>query len=171
MLKLLDVFVPHHHHEHHDNEKNHHEHNSHVYHIGIVTLISLLLHNIIEGIAIYGLTISSVKSGLFMCLGVALHNIPLGIQIAITLSKLDNKNNKVLLTLLSLSSIIGALLISIFGNINEIFMGVITCLTLGMLLYITFFELLHEIYNNRKHKEVYYGIIIGVIIIVLSLLF
>lgn len=173
LLLILDVLIPHHHHEHKENEKNHYEHNSHIYHIGIVTLISLLLHNIIEGIAIYGLAATSLKSGLLMCIGVALHNIPLGIEIAITLSKLKEKkySNKILLTFLSLSSFIGGLLVSFFGNINEIFLGVVTALTLGMIIYITIFELLHEIYNNRKHKEIYYGIIIGIMIIILSLLF
>lgn len=173
LLMLLDKLIPHHHHDHKDNEKNHHEHNSHIYHIGMVTLISLLLHNIIEGIAIYGLAVTSIKSGVFMCIGVALHNIPLGIEIAITLSKLQEKkySNKILLTSLTLSSFIGGLLVSFFGNISELFLGAITALTLGMIIYIALFELLHEIYNNRKHKEVYYGIIIGVMIIVLSLLF
>ncbi len=172
LLKVLDLFIPDHHHEHHDNEKNHHEHNSHVYHIGVVTLVSLLLHNIIEGIAIYGLTVNNIESGLFMCMGVALHNIPLGIEIAISLSKLKNRkeHNKILVTLLALSSLLGALLVSLIGNISEIFLGVITCLTLGMIIYLAFFELLQEIFNNRKHKEVYYGIITGVIIIILSLL-
>ena len=172
ILKLLDLFIPDHHHDHKDDEKNHHEHNSHVYHIGVVTLISLLLHNIIEGIAIYGLATNNFNSGLFMCLGVSLHNIPLGIEIAVSLAKLDNKKwyNRILITVLSLSSLFGALLASLFGSISELFLGVVTCLTLGMLIYIALFELLPEIYNNHKHKEVYYGIIIGVIIIILSLL-
>lgn len=172
ILKVLDLFIPDHHHDHKENEHNHEEHNSHVYHIGIVTLISLLLHNIIEGIAIYGLSINSIESGLFMCLGVALHNIPLGIEIEVALSKLNNKKwlNKVLVTLLSLSSLFGGIIGILFGNISEIFLGVVTALTLGMIIYIALFELLQEIFNNHKHKEIYYGIITGVIIIILSLL-
>lgn len=172
VLKLLDLFIPDHHHKHEDDEKNHHQHNSHIYHIGLVTLISLLLHNIIEGIAIYGLTQTAIKSGILMCIGVALHNIPLGTEIAISLSKLNNKkiSNKVLLCILTLSSLIGALIVSLFGSISELFLGVITCLTLGMIIYIALFELLHEIFNNIKHKETYYGIIIGIIIAIFSLL-
>ncbi|MBQ6687254.1 MAG: ZIP family metal transporter [Bacilli bacterium] len=172
VLKVLDCFIPAHHHEHKDEEDIHEEHNSHVYHIGIVTLISLFLHNIIEGIAIYSLATNNIKLGLFMCIGVALHNIPLGIEIAISLSKERNKKgfNKVLITALALSSLFGALLVSLFGNINELFLGIISCLTLGMIIYLAFFEFLPEIYNNRKHKEIYCGIITGVIIILLSLI-
>jgi len=172
VLKVFDMFIPDHHHNHHDNEKNHHEHNSHVYHIGLVTLISLILHNIIEGIAIYGLTAYNLESGLFMCAGVALHNIPLGIEIALSLEKLkDKKNsNKIFITLLALSSLLGALIVSLFGTISELLLGIVSSITLGMIIYIAFFELLQEILNNRKHKEVYYGIITGVIIIIISLL-
>lgn len=172
IIKFLDLFIPDHHHNHRENEKNHHEHNSHAYHIGVVTLISLLLHNIIEGIAIYGLTLNSFHSGLMMCVGVALHNIPLGIEIAISLSKLNDKkcHTKFLLFTLALSSLAGAILVSLFGEINEIFLGIVSCITLGMIIYIAFIELLPEIINNKKHKEIYYGIIIGVIIMALSLL-
>lgn len=172
-LKVLDLFIPDHHHEHKDDEKNVLEHNSHVYHIGLVTLISLLLHNIIEGIAIYGLAMNKLESGIFMCIGVALHNIPLGIEIALAINLLENKkwSNKLLLLLLSLSSLIGGLLVITFGGISEFILGIVTSITLGMIIYIAFFELLHEIINNHKHKEVYYGIITGVIVIILSLLF
>lgn len=171
-LKILDLFIPDHHHEHHEHEINTKEHNSHVYHIGIVTLISLLLHNIIEGIAIYGLTIKAIESGLLMCIGVALHNIPLGIEIAIAIDFLENKklSNKILLASLALSSLFGGIIVALFGGISEIILGVITSVTLGMLIYIAIFELLHEILTNRKHKEIYYGIITGVIIIIISLL-
>lgn len=173
VLKILDCFIPAHHHDHKDEGDNHEEHNSHVYHIGIVTLISLFLHNIIEGIAIYSLTNNNIKLGLLMCIGVALHNIPLGIEIAIALSKSDNqkKVNNILIIALTLSSLFGGLIATLFGSINELFLGFISCLTLGMIIYLAFFEFLPEIYNNRKHKEIYCGIITGVIIILLSLLF
>ena len=172
ILKGLDLFIPDHHHVHHDNEKNHDEHNSHVYHIGVITLISLLLHNIIEGIAIYGLTLKGAHAGLLMCVGVALHNIPLGIEIAVSLSKQSHKrwSNIGLIILLAMSSLLGASFVSLFGAVSEIFLGIVTCLTLGMIIYIAFLELLPEIRNNHKHKEVYYGIIIGIVIIILSLL-
>ena len=171
ILKVLDLFIPNHHHDHDDDEENHHEHNSHVYHIGIVTLLSLLLHNIIEGIAIYGLTINSIEAGIFMCVGVALHNIPFGIEISLLLDKLQQRklSNKILMCTLIFSSLFGGLIGFTFGNISELFLGIITAITLGMIIYISLLELLPEMLNNHKHKEVYYGIIVGVIVILLSL--
>lgn len=63
LLKGLDLLVPHHHHEHKENERNKKEHNEHLFHIGFVTSISLILHNIIEGMSIYATSLSNTKTG------------------------------------------------------------------------------------------------------------
>ena len=46
--------------------------------------MAVILHNIIEGMSLY-IVSSDIISGLFMCLGIGLHNIPLGLIIASTL--------------------------------------------------------------------------------------
>ena len=57
ILKILDFFIPDHHHAHHEEEKNIKEHISHEKHIGTLTVISLILHNVLEGFAIFGLSL------------------------------------------------------------------------------------------------------------------
>ena len=64
LLKILDFFIPDHHHEHHDNEIDKKEHISHMKHIGTLTLISLILHNLLEGFAIAGMTLNDFQMGL-----------------------------------------------------------------------------------------------------------
>ena len=54
--------------------------------------------------------------------------------------------------------------------VNELFEGVLLGLTLGMLVYIAFFELLHQIYHMKEKKLPIIGISIGVIILVISVL-
>ena len=164
MLKLLDLFVPHHHHEHHDNEKNKIEHISHVKHIGKITLVSLILHNLVEGMAIYGVCINNIKSGLLIVLSVCLHNIPLGTHI---FSSINKNENKLLIISLSLSSLIGGIIFYLVGNINKIFLSIIMAFTLGMLGYLTLFEFLPEIKNNYKNKNVYFGISIGLLLVLM----
>ncbi len=166
VLKILDLFIPDHHHEHHDNEKNKKEHISHVKHIGTITVISLILHNLLEGFAIFGMTLNSFKLGLMICVSVALHNIPLGTHI---FSSLDFKKNKVLITVLTFSSFIGGLIFLLVGEISNIVLAVITCITLGMLLYIGLLELLPEMITHRKEKESKIGIGIGLILLIISL--
>ena len=165
ILKLLDFFIPDHHHDHHDNETNQEEHTSHIKHIGTLTLISLILHNLLEGFAIAGMTLNDYKIGLMVCLSVALHNIPLGTHI---FSSIDIKKNKLLVLSLTLSSLVGGIIFLIIGDISSLVLAIISLITLGMLLYILFMELLPELLVNLRKKETIIGLITGIIIILIS---
>lgn len=166
LLKILDFFIPAHHHEHHDNEKNIEEHNSHVKHIGTLTIISLSLHNIIEGLAIMGITLNNFKAGLLICLSVALHNIPLGTQI---FSSINIQKNKLLIILLTLSSLFGSIIFLLLGGLNNLLLAIISIITLGMLLFIVLNELLKEVWINKNKKETKWGIATGIIILIISI--
>ena len=165
LLKLLDLFIPHHHHS-----ENHKEHTSHLFHIGLVTTIALFLHNLIEGIAIYTTTINDLKSGLLMMSAVSLHNIPLGIEIS---SSTDNNKKKSLfmIILLTISAFLGGLIIYLSNTaIPEIVLGVLITLTIGMLIYISILELFPEIFNHFNLKETKYGLISGIIIVLIMII-
>ena len=166
ILKVLDFFIPDHHHEHHENEIDKTEHISHIKHIGTLTLISLILHNLLEGFAIAGMALNDLKVGLMICVSVALHNIPLGTTI---FSSLDIKKNKLLIAILTLSSFVGGLIFFLAGNIGGLVLGIITSITLGMLLYISLLELLPELWQHKKEKATLIGLITGIIIIIISL--
>ncbi len=170
VLKILDSLVPTHTHHHQEAETNIVEHENHLIHIGIMTSVALIIHNVIEGMAIYSLSITSLKAGLLMGIGVALHNIPLGMEISLTLDIIKNKFNRVITYgLLIISPLIGGLMIAIFNNINEVFLGILMCITCGMLIYISFFELFGEIKNNIKHKEIILGLITGLVLMTATL--
>lgn len=167
ILKVLDFFIPDHHHEHHEEEKNIKEHISHEKHIGTLTVISLILHNVLEGFAIFGLSLNDFKLGIMICISVALHNIPLGTHI---FSSLSLNKNKGLISILTLSSLIGGIIFLIVGEISNLLLAIITCITLGMLIYIEMFELLPEMLHSIKKKETIIGLIVGLIILGISLL-
>ncbi len=167
ILKILDFFIPDHHHEHHAEEKNIKEHISHEKHIGTLTVISLILHNVLEGFAIFGLSLNDFKLGIMICISVALHNIPLGTHI---FSSLSLNKNKGLISILTLSSLIGGIIFLIVGEISNLLLAIITCITLGMLIYIEIFELLPEMIHSIKKKETIIGLIVGLIILGISLL-
>ena len=59
-----------------------HELKENLIHIGLVTSVALILHNIIEGMAIYSSVLSDKSLGLAMTIGIGFHNIPLGMVIA-----------------------------------------------------------------------------------------
>lgn len=163
ILKILDHFIPY-----HENTKE----KENLYHIGIVSSIALIIHNIIEGMAIYGVALTNIQTGILMALGVGLHNIPMGMVITGTIYNKNRKKIFLLLTLLMLSTLIGGLFMAFLSYyINEFVLGILLAITLGMLLYISIFELLPKVVNNIKNKTNIFGIIIGIIVIIFTLLF
>ena len=172
ILKILDLFVPHHdheahHHHHHTNEKCHDEH---LQHIGIISSIAVIFHNLIEGMSLYLVTSTSFTSGMLLCIGVGLHNIPMGLVIASTLSRSNYSKRKILKISLvvSLSTFIGGLIMFIVGGVSELVEGVLLGLTLGMLIYIAVFELAHQIYHMKNKKIAGVGILIGIVLLIIS---
>lgn len=165
ILKVLDAFVPEHHHEHHEKHDNKIEHNNHSFHIGFITAISLMIHNILEGISIYITGMSDLKTGLLMAISVGCHNLPLGIEIAASMEATNKKKITKYITflLLILSSFFGAFILFIIKKeLNPIVEGILLSLTIGMLLYISIMELLPEIAKNFRKKEVKIGVILGI---------
>lgn len=162
ILKILDLFVPDHEHTHSNLHKK-----DHIEHIGIISSLALFLHNMIEGTAIYTTSVNDLKLGLFMALGVSCHNIPLGVQ---TSSLVRNKKERIeLLSILAISSVLGVLILNIFDtNISEIISQILISVSFGMLMYISLFELLCEVKESIKKKELIYGLVLGLVIILIG---
>ena len=167
VLKLLDFYVPNHVHKHKENEENIKEHNGHLFHLGMITAISLIIHNILEGISVYITGLNSIEAGLLMAITVGLHNLPLGIDISVNMNASDNKKltKIVIYILLVLSSSFGAFILYVLKtDFNFLLEGILLSITLGMIIYISMFELLKEVKENIKKNEMKIGILIGLIL-------
>lgn len=170
LLKILDHFVP-------DHEEDHRKKNGeadNLLHIGLVSSIALMLHNVIEGMAIYSTATSSVKLGLLVSIGVGLHNIPLGMVITSTFYKhnKDKKKTAFYVTGISLSTFIGGLLMFFMKRmINDYKLGVLLCITIGMVFYIVLFELLPHLIHEKDRKTTMIGVGSGILILLISQLF
>lgn len=164
LLKLLDIFIPEHE---HSNKKDH------ISHIGIMACVALILHNIIEGMALFTGLQSDLHLGIFIGIGVGLHNIPMGMIIGSTLKGTNHSNQKVIFysLLVSISTLFGGLIAYFFKEyLTVTFLGIMLALTLGMLIYIEFFELFHHMkYQNKKTNLL--GLVIGMAIFIISLFF
>lgn len=163
LLIIIDKFIPHHNHEHHENDEEDEEHKGHLEHISLITIIALLLHNMIEGMALYGISVNDTRSGLLMLLGIGLHNLPFGFQIASN----GKKKSIPWIIFLVLSGFIGGLVFKVFGSLGATLEMIIISLTCGMLMHILFFELLGEVKREIKKKETMYGLGLGAIIVFL----
>lgn len=165
LLKLLDLFIP-------DHDEKHSSDN--LFHIGYISSIAFILHNIIEGMAVFSTFTKSISLGALMSLGVGLHNIPLGMVITSAFYS-NNKNKKktaITISLISISTFIGGLIMYSFSNsLSDLFVGISLAITFGMLIYIVLFELLKKIINTNYRKDTILGIILGVLILIISMIF
>lgn len=169
ILKVLDNFIPD-----HDNVHGfvHDCTDANVIHIGIMSSVAIILHNIIEGMAVYSISTESVKLGLLVSLGVGLHNIPMGMMIYATLTKERRGRKIAFLMAAALSTFAGGLLMKLMWHmIDDLVVGILISLTLGMIVYIVLFELLVHLMHSGNRKLSAAGIAIGVAIIIISVLF
>ena len=174
ILKILDLFVPNHEHDAHHSHKHNNDkcYNDHLFHIGIISSVGVIAHNLIEGMSLYLVSSTSLISGILLCIGIGLHNIPMGLVISSTLTASNYSKNKTLKVslIVSLATFIGGLFMFILGGVGELIEGILLGLTLGMLIYISVFELFHQIYHMKNKKISTYGIIIGVGLLLISVL-
>lgn len=169
ILKTLDNFVPDHNHDH----KHDKDHQLNLFHIGIISSIALILHNIIEGITLYSTLVMSLNAGLMMSLAIGIHNIPLGMVIASTFYNKTNSKVKTILIsiIISLSTFVGGFLGYICSGyvMSELMEGILLAVTLGMIVYITGFELLEQIKEIKEKRFSITIIILGIIVMLISL--
>lgn len=169
ILKILDLFVPEHDHEH---GLHHHCTDENLRHIGIVSLVAIVLHNIIEGMAVYSISADSLKTGLLIALGVGLHNIPMGMIISTTMEHESKMYRIGAIALASLSTFIGGIIMFFINAlISDFIIGILICITLGMILYIVLFELIPHVLHGDDKRLSLIGIVVGIFIIFISSLF
>lgn len=167
LLKILDLFIP----DHDVNQENTITLEN-LFHIGIVSSIALILHNIIEGMAIYSAVTKDYSMGFLIMIGVGLHNIPMGMVVTSTLFQENSSKKKTILLVfcIALSTFFGGLIMLLLSElITSFVLGILLSITLGMLLYIAIFELLEEIIHNHNLKTTIIGIVFGIMVFLLTL--
>lgn len=163
MLKLIDILVPH-----HDHDAEIKTHEKHLKHIGIISSLALVVHNVIEGIGIYNIALLDFKAGLLMAIGVGLHNIPFGIEIAATLGETKKSKISVIINILMLvlSTALGGLIMMIFKSISDFVLGSLMSLTIGMIIYLVLFEMLIELGASKNKKYSIAGLGVGILFMI-----
>ena len=168
IFKIIDDFVP----EHEDAKMTKNEEKKNIVHIGVLATIALIIHNFVEGMAIYLTSANDINLGIMMALGVGLHNIPLGIIITTTLNS-DKNTGKYLFCIIFLfiSSFLGGLLLYLLNinTVSDIVIGSLLALTIGMLLYIIIFELYPKVKKTTNKKITIIGLVTGVIIALIGM--
>ena len=146
-----------------------------LYKLGIITMLTIIIHNIPEGIATFLTTTNNTKLGIILTIAIALHNIPEGISISIPIYYSTNSKLKSFFyTLISgMSEPLGALISCLFLSkfVNDILLGIIYSIIGGMMINISINELYKEAREYNKKNTITYFIIGSFIMILNHLLF
>ena len=165
LLFLLDRFVP----EHEGSEKTR---EGNLLHIGIMATLAVAIHNICEGMSVYSISHSSLQSGVMLALGVALHNIPMGMLIYSTTKSEKTIKRIIIIFVSSFSTFLGGIMMALLESVvTEYVVEILTSVTLGMVIYILFFELLGDIIHSEKKKVSLLWIMVGLILVMIGGIF
>ena len=161
-LVALDHFAPDH--------EEHHEHESSE-HIGVMSAMAVILHNIVEGMTVYTMSMGDVKQGFILAVGIGLHNIPMGMLIFSTLAHKSMRSKVALTSAVVLSTPLGGLLMMLMSSLlTDAIIGALVCVAAGMIIYLVFMELLPHVIKTKKAALSIGGTLIGFAVVAVSCL-
>ena len=137
--------------------------------IGIFSFISLLLHNIPEGILSFITSSYDIRLGLSIVIAIMFHNIPEGILISIPIYYGFNDWKKAfLLTLIAgFSEFFGSIIASFFfTTIPLCCFSILLSITAGIMIYLSFFELIPDAFSYKNESFIIPTFIFGMIIMI-----
>jgi ZIP family zinc transporter len=147
----------------------------HLMRTGIFSAIAITIHNIPEGLATFSSFIAQPHIGISIAIAIAIHNIPEGIAVAVPIYFATGKRRKsLIIALLSgLSEMIGAFIgLLLFSVTNtEHMVGLVLAATAGIMIYISFDELLPTAERYGEHHLAIYGVLGGMFVMAFSLIF
>jgi len=132
----------------------------------LIIIISMSVHNIVEGIAIGSAFVFSLSLGISLLVLNIVHDIPETIVVGIGLNKEKRKMvNKVIKAIyLGLPTAIGAIIGSILGSISDTYIALSLSISGGCMLYIVSCDLIPSSKEISKRKFVSLIYIIGLLI-------
>jgi len=127
----------------------------HLLRTGILSAIAITIHNIPEGLATFTSYLAEPQIGVSIAIAIAIHNIPEGIAVAVPIYFATGRRGKAfLIALLSglsemAGAVIGLVLIRFSGT--ELMVGYVLAATAGIMVYISFDELLPTAERYGEH--------------------
>ena len=141
---------------------------------GMLVALGLAIHNFPEGLAVFSSAVSGEKTlGLVVAVAVAIHNVPEGISVAAPLMEATGSKKKTVFYAFvtgmaePIGAIIGFALLLPF--LNPTLMFSLLAFAGGIMVYISFDELLPVAHQYGKPHMVISGVSLGLVIMALSL--
>jgi ZIP family zinc transporter len=142
---------------------------------GVVVALGLVIHNFPEGMAVFLSSFSNLKLGLLLAIAIAIHNIPEGIAVAAPIFYATNSKAKAIkyAFVAGIAEPIGAIIayIVLGQYLTQSILAIIFSLVAGIMVYISFDELLPACFRDGQGHRAILGLITGMAIVSVSLLF
>jgi zinc transporter, ZIP family len=171
---VIDKVIPHffHLHTNEDTSIKELKNSNELYQSGIFTTFAIALHNIPEGLITFMAGVVDIRLGVSLAIAIALHNIPEGISVALPVYQATGSKSKAigLTAIAGLAEPFGAILaILIFGSfVSSFWLGFSFAMVAGIMLYISFDEILPTAYRLDKGHLGLYGVLFGMFVVALS---
>lgn len=144
-----------------------------IYKIGILSAITLLLHNIPEGILCAISSYSDLSLGIKLSFIIMIHNITEGIAICLPIYYASHSKVKAMLFTFvsSFGEVGGALLTMIFlkNYINSMMLFIVLLVTAGIMITLSISKIFKEGFSLKENKYFYIGLLLGFIIVIITL--
>jgi len=141
---------------------------------GAFAAIAIAIHNFPEGFATFALALEDLNSGVAIAFAIAIHNIPEGLAIALPIYYATKKRKKAFTLAFAsgLTEPIGAVLgyMLLAPLMGELTLGITFGVVAGIMVYISFDELLPTARRYGTDHTVIAGVVLGMFIMALSLI-
>lgn len=173
-MALIDFLLPHHYLEERVCQRNN-VIDRKLLSTGIVVTLGLIIHNFPEGMAVFLSSFTNLKLGVILALAIAIHNIPEGIAVAAPIYHATHDKGKAMkyAFISGMAEPLGAIIsyLILKPYLNQNILSCIFALVAGVMVYISFDELLPACFRDEQGHRAILGIMTGMIIVSLSLLF
>ncbi len=142
--------------------------------MGVFTAIAIAIHNFPEGLATFVSALQDPSIAIPIVVAIAIHNIPEGIAVSVPIYYATGSKKKAFIHsfLSGLTEPIGALVgwLILMPFMNDVVFGIIFAGVAGIMVFISFDELLPAAKEYGEHHLSLYGLIAGMVLMAISLL-
>jgi ZIP family zinc transporter len=142
--------------------------------VGIFTAIAISIHNFPEGFATFVMALEDMNTGIAIAFAIAIHNIPEGLAVALPIYYATQNRKRAFLYASAsgltepVGAIIGYMLLApLMGDLT---LGITFGVVAGIMVYISFDELLPAARRYGDDHTAIGGVVIGMFVMALSLL-
>lgn len=141
--------------------------------MGMFSALAIGLHNFPEGLATFIAALTDLSIGIPIAIAIAIHNIPEGIAISVPIFYATGSRRKAFIYsfLSGLAEPVGAIIgwLILMPYLNDTVFGIIYAGVAGIMVFISFDELLPAAQEYGEHHLSVYGLVAGMAVMAISL--